>query len=264
MSKLQSLGRAHGFKDLTRGTLFFEIKRILEAHQPAAFLLENVYNLEKHDEGRTFAVIRRSLEEELGYTFFYRVIDASGWVPQHRKRLFMVGFHLGLGVRPEDFVFPEPPGERPGLSDILEKRPPARYILGDGTWATLQRHKQRHEEAGNGFGYGLIKPPYKGKTTRTLMARYHKDGSEILVYRGKDKNPRRLTPLECARLQGFPEDFQQMFARKNGEQPVSDSQAYRQFGNSVPVPLVADIAQQLVKVLKKKLGEVECEKRKTA
>lgn len=244
VSKLQSLGRQHGFADPTRGTLFFEIKRIISNRQPKAFLLENVKNLEGHDGGKTFAVIEKALRS-LGYTLSVQVIDAAGWVPQHRERIFLVGFHSSLGVKEGEFVFPTPPAKRVDLTEVLEPRVNGKYVLGDAVWKTLQRHKAYHESKGNGFGYGLIKRPFKGKTTRTLSARYHKDGSEILIDRGTGKNPRRLTPLECARLQGFPADFQQMFSA-GVEHPVSDTQAYRQFGNSVAVPLLTDIAGAIV------------------
>lgn len=244
VSKLRSLGRQHGFADPTRGTLFFEIKRILASCKPKAFLLENVKNLEGHDGGKTFATIETTLKG-LGYTVSTKVIDAAGWVPQHRERIFLVGFHPSLGVKEGEFKFPEPPSSRIDLTEVIWGRVDKKYILGDRVWKTLQRHKEHHESIGNGFGYGLIKKPYKGKTTRTLSARYHKDGSEILIDRGKGKNPRRLTPLECARLQGFPDSFQEMF-EPGAEQPVSDTQAYRQFGNSVAVPVVTDIAGAVI------------------
>ena len=250
VSKLQSLGRQHGFADPTRGTLFFEIKRILESHQPKAFLLENVKNLEGHDGGKTFGVIEKALRG-LGYTLSIKVIDAAGWLPQHRERIFLVGFHPDLGVAEGEFVFPGPPPQRIDLTEIIDSRVDKKYILGDGVWKTLQRHKAHHEAIGNGFGYGLISKPYKGKTTRTLSARYHKDGSEILIDRGKGKNPRRLTPHECAKLQGFPVEFQEMFA-PGADHPVSDTQAYRQFGNSVAVPLVTDIAREIVAMVEVK------------
>jgi DNA (cytosine-5)-methyltransferase 1 len=247
VSKLQSLGRKHGFDDPARGTLFFEIKRILKSQKPKAFLLENVKNLEGHDGGKTFKVIKEALRG-LGYTLSVKVVDAAGWVPQHRERIFLVGFHPDLGVAEGEFEFPDPPSQRIDLTEVIEARVDKKYILGDGVWKTLQRHKAHHESIGNGFGYGLILKPYGGKTSRTLSARYHKDGSEILIDRGKGKNPRRLTPLECARLQGFPDDFQMMFA-PGAEHPVSDTQAYRQFGNSVAVPLVTDIARDIVSMV---------------
>ena len=253
VSKKNSLGKPHGFDDPTQGTLFFNIKAILLKKTPKAFLLENVKNLERHDKGNTFRVITETLRA-LDYDIFYRVIDGAGWVPQHRERIYIVGFKKELGIHEfPEFYELKPPKKRPKtLADILEdpEKVPEKYILKKGTWSTLERHKKYHAEQGNGFGYGLISPPFEDKTTRTLSARYHKDGAEILIDIG-EKIPRRLTPLECCRLMGFPKKYQKFFERNEKyPQPVSDTQAYRQFGNSVVVPVVTAIAEIMVKKLK--------------
>jgi len=260
VSKKQSLGRPHGFNDPTQGTLFFNVKEIIKAKKPEAFVLENVKNLRSHDGGRTFATIMDTLENELGYTVFTEVIDASHWVPQGRQRVFLVGFRTrqvskGQKWKVEDFDFsklscPEHPIS---LSEILEESVSPKYTLGPGTWKTLERHKLHHENKGQGFGYGLISPPFGGKKTRTLSARYHKDGAEILIDQGNGQRPRRLTPLECCRLMGYPKECQDFFDLKvnHTTQPVSDTQAYRQFGNSVVVPVVTSIAELMVKELKR-------------
>lgn len=232
VSKKNSLGRAHGFEDERQGNLFFEIARILERRRPAAFVLENVKNLTSHDKGNTFAVIRKTLQEDLGYSLHWKIIDAKPWLPQHRERIFLVGF-----ARPADFEFPTPPGAGPVLSSILEEDVPARYTLSDKLWQYLQDYAAKHAALGNGFGCSV----FDGSgVARTLSARYHKDGSEILISQGAGRNPRRLTPRECARLMGFPD------AWKIG---VSDTQAYRQFGNSVAVPVVSAIAREVVNAL---------------
>ena len=226
--KYQSLGREHGLKDKTKGTLFFDIVRILEHHRPDAFLLENVKNLKSHDKGRTWEIIMGALENDLRYHVQARVLDARLLVPQHRERVFIIGFR-----EPLKFEWPELEDRKPKLKDILENEVDEKYTLTDGVWRALQRHAERHRKKGQGFGYGIGDPE---GTSRTLSARYYKDGAEILIAQ-KGKNPRRLTPRECARLQGFPDDF---------EIPVSDTQAYRQFGNSVAVPLVEKLAEQVV------------------
>ena len=233
VSSKNHLGRPHGFKDATQGTLFFDICRIIRAKQPEAFLLENVKNLKSHDKGNTFRVIVKTLEQELGYDIHYKVIDASPVVPQHRERIFIVGFKT-----PTAFEFPELKDKRPKLADILEKKVDKKYTLLDGTWNALQRHLAKHRAKGNGFGYNLAD---KNGIAKTLSARYYKDGAEILIPQ-KGKNPRRLTPRECARLMGFKESF---------KIPVSDNQAYRQFGNAVVVPVVKTVAKQMVKCLTK-------------
>lgn len=257
VSKKNSLKRPHGFDDPTQGTLFFNIKEILRVKRPKAFLLENVKNLVRHDKGKTFEIISKELDN-LGYKWKYRIIDAAGWIPQHRERTYIVGFRNPMnedGDSITDFsLFDsiQPPKKRLyTLADVLEDKVPEKYTLMENTWNTLIRHKAYHAAAGNGFGYSVITPPFEEQTTRTISARYHKDGAEILIYQGKNKRPRRLTPLECSRLMGFPEDFQKLFSRDpNVQQPVSDTQAYRQFGNSVAVPLVSEIAEGIVKVLK--------------
>jgi len=173
VSKKKSLGMPHGFEDKTQGTLFYEIARILRNKKPEAYFLENVSNLEHHDQGRTFTVIRETLEE-LGYSFYYRKIDARHLLPQHRERVFMIGFR----DRTLDFVFPEIPELNPKLKDILEKNVPEKYTLTDHLWKYLQDYAKKHRAKGNGFGFGLADP--EGRT-RTLSARYYKDGSEILI-----------------------------------------------------------------------------------
>ena len=231
VSSKKALGRKHGFEDETQGTLFFDIVRIIREKKPRAFLLENVKNLKSHDKGNTFRVIMKKLREDLGYDVHYRVVDASSVVPQHRERIFIVGFK-----RPMDFAFPKLIGNRPKLAEVLEKSVDKKYTLTDGTWKALQRHKKAHEKKNQGFGYTLAD---KNGIANTLSARYYKDGAEILIPQGK--NPRRLTPRECARIMGFPEKF---------KIPVSDNQAYRQFGNAVVVPVVKEIAKSMVKVLR--------------
>ncbi len=236
VSKKNSLGRATGFEDKTQGTLFFDICRIIKAKRPKAFLLENVKNLRSHDHGRTFKVIMDSLDE-LNYSVFYAIVDGQNYVPQHRERIVMVGFdreRYGDWVNFEFFLTPKTP--KPVMKDILEKNVDDKYTLSDQLWTYLQNYAEKHKAAGNGFGYGIA--PLNG-VSRTLSARYYKDGSEILIEQ-KGKNPRRLTPRECARLQGFPDTF---------KIPVSDTQAYKQFGNSVVVPLMQNIAELIVQKL---------------
>ncbi|MDP0490181.1 MAG: DNA (cytosine-5-)-methyltransferase [Verrucomicrobiota bacterium JB023] len=234
VSKKNSLGRKHGFSDEKQGNLFFSIADIIDVHRPRAFVLENVKNLKSHDKGHTFDVIRRTLTEALGYTLYHKVIDAKSVVPQHRERIFLVGFR-----EPRWFEFPEFNEEGPKLSSILEKKVESKYTLTDHLWTYLQNYAAKHKAAGNGFGFGINGP---SDTTRTLSARYYKDGSEILIKQRKPKNPRRLTPRECARLMGYPDTF---------NIPVSDTQAYKQFGNSVVVPVVSKIAQKVVASLER-------------
>ena len=248
VSKKNSLGRAHGFEDKTQGTLFFDVARIIAYHRPAAFLLENVKNLKSHDKGRTFNTIMETLEDELGYHIHHKVIDARHWVPQHRERIFIVGFREDV---PFDFGQLDLPVASHVLGDILhpengdeEAEPPftegylatvaEKYTLTEKLWAYLQAYAEKHRAAGNGFGFGIND---RNSVTRTLSARYYKDGSEILV-KQYNKRPRRLTPRECARLMGFDMPGQSQF-----EIPVSDTQAYKQFGNAVVVPKVKAIAQ---------------------
>ena len=236
VSKKNSLGRATGFEDKTQGTLFFDVCRILKEKRPKAFMLENVKNLKSHDRGRTFKVIEESLDE-LNYEVFTAILDGQNFVPQHRERILIVGFDR---ERYRDIIFRfdiTPKEPRPVLEDILEHDVNAKYTLTDKLWEYLQNYAAKHKAAGNGFGYGLA--DFKG-VTRTLSARYYKDGSEILIPQS-GRNPRRLTPRECARLQGFPDSF---------IIPVSDTQAYKQFGNSVVVPLMENVAKLVVTKMK--------------
>lgn len=237
VSKKNALGREHGFKDETQGTLFFDIVRILDAKRPKAFLLENVKNLVSHDKGKTFKVIKGALKE-LGYSFHYKVLDGKHFVPQHRERIVMVGFDMKVFEGKEQFDFPEMPAANKAIKDILEKNIDAKYTLSDKLWGYLQNYAIKHKEKGNGFGFGLTDV---NGISRTISARYYKDGSEILIPQ-KGINPRRLTPRECARLQGYPESF---------IIPVSDNQAYRQFGNSVVTTLMQAVGKNLVKELLK-------------
>ena len=252
VSKKTSLGRKHGFDDPTQGTLFFNIKEIISKKQPKAFLLENVKGLVSHDKGKTFEIIKRTIRS-LGYDLSYRVINAIEWVPQNRERIYIVGFRKNLNINLDNFDLRlrELKGNRLyNLQDILLKKVNSKYTVGEKTWNTLKRHKERHILKGQGFGYGLIKPPFKDKNTRTLSARYYKDGAEILIDQGGQKRPRRLTPLECLRLMGFPSKYEKFFGNEN--QPVSDTQAYKQLGNSVAVPVVRSIAKLILDQLFKK------------
>lgn len=240
VSKKQSLGIATGFEDKTQGTLFFDVCRILKEKRPKAFLLENVKNLKSHDKGNTFLVILEALER-LDYSVFYRVVDGQIFVPQHRERIVIVGFDRKRYGHSIDFEFKIPEVfPKPKLSDILEPDVDDKYTLSDKLWRYLQEYAKKHRDAGNGFSYGIAPPD---GITRTLSARYYKDGSEILIAQ-PGRNPRRLTPRECARLQGFPDSFQIV---------VSDTQAYKQFGNSVVVPLMTVIAKLIID----KLDELE-------
>lgn len=245
VSKKNSLGRATGFEDKTQGTLFFDICRILKEKGPKAFMLENVKNLCSHDRGKTFQVIQESLEE-LNYEIFPQIVDGKFYVPQHRERIVIVGFDRERYGNHIDFDFRlSPPKEKPVVTDILESEPDEKYTLSDKLWTYLQNYAAKHKAAGNGFGYGIAPPD---GITRTISARYYKDGSEILIAQ-EGKNPRRLTPRECARLQGFPDTF---------KIPVSDTQAYKQFGNSVVVPLMSDVARLVISRLEA-LDRTPCE-----
>lgn len=252
VSKKNSLNRPHGFEDKTQGTLFYDVARIIRHHRPAAFLLENVRNLVSHDKGRTFETIKDVLENDLGYRIHCKIIDGRSWVPQHRERIFIVGFRedtdftfdklalpdkasapkLGSILHPEDGS--ETPDQRFVVDNIGKVNP--KYTLTNHLWTYLQNYAAKHKAAGNGFGFGLCGPD---DVARTLSARYYKDGSEILIRQG-DGVPRRLTPRECARLMGFDEARGASFTI-----PVSDTQAYRQFGNSVVVPVVKAIAAHM-------------------
>lgn len=235
VSKKNALGRPHGFLDVTQGTLFFDVARIIQHHQPEAFLLENVKNLKRHDKGRTFSTIMAVLENQLGYKVETRVISAKPWVPQGRERVFIAGFrNREVDFSFDDIVIPE--GPEPKLGSILLSEVDDKYTLTPRLWNYLQDYKKKHEAQGNGFGFGLFGPQ---DVARTLSARYYKDGSEILVDQGEGKRPRRLTPKECARLMGFER------GNRNWEIPVSDTQAYKQFGNSVVVPVVEAVAEAM-------------------
>ncbi|WP_269467412.1 DNA (cytosine-5-)-methyltransferase [Arthrobacter dokdonensis] len=266
VSKKNSLGREHGFADATQGTLFFDVARIIDEKQPQAFLLENVKNLLSHDMGRTFRVIERTLREELGYEIDYKVVNANSYVPQGRQRIMIVGFKDASAFEGVDgFTFDNLTSQvnrqgkskiiRPTMASILHPEDGtevaevpytegelasvgAKYTLTPNLWKYLKDYAAKHRAAGNGFGYGLVGPE---SVARTLSARYHKDGSEILVSRGIGERPRRLTPRECARLMGFPDSY---------EIPVSDTQAYRQFGNSVVVPAVTAVAEEMRRFIK--------------
>ncbi|MDG2130230.1 MAG: DNA (cytosine-5-)-methyltransferase [Fuerstiella sp.] len=241
VSKKNSLGRAHGFKDRTQGTLFFHLAEIIDRMQPPTLLLENVKNLRSHDKGQTWKTIQGTLEE-LGYVVFDKVIDAADYVPQHRERVFIVGFRRDIFGNTPAFGFPAvPEATRPKLRDILESRPDEKYTLSDKLWAYLQDYAEKHRRRGNGFGCSIAK---LNGTTRTLSARYHKDGSEILIAQ-RNRNPRRLTPQEAGRLMGFPEA---LVSRK--AQVVSDTQAYRQFGNAVVPAVVTAVAIHIVSVMR--------------
>ena len=252
VSKKNSLGRPHGFECTTQGTLFFDVARIIASKRPKAFLLENVKNLLSHDRGNTFAVIRQTLKDELGYDVHYRVIDGQHFTPQHRERIIIVGFREKTGFSWDDLQLQ---AEGPRLGSILHRTDGSepvlpwddnrffdhrqqlvqpKYTLTPNLWTYLQAYAEKHRAAGNGFGFGMV---YPDSVTRTLSARYYKDGSEILVWQGKNKRPRRLTPRECARLMGFPDTFRI---------PVSDTQAYRQFGNSVVMPVMQEVARIMV------------------
>ena len=241
VSKKNSLGRAHGFKDRTQGTLFFHLAEIIDRKRPPVLLLENVKNLKSHDKGQTWNTIRGTLEE-LGYSVFNRIIDAADYVPQHRERIFIIGFAQEVFGDEPDFLFPAvPEGPRPRLREILEKKVDPKYTLSDKLWNYLQDYAEKHRKRGNGFGCSVAK---LNGTTRTLSARYHKDGSEILIPQ-RGRNPRRLTPREAGRLMGFPE---QLVSRD--AQVVSDTQAYRQFGNAVVPIVISAIAEQIVRTMR--------------
>ena len=251
MTKKRALGQPDGFACNTQGTLFFDVARIIDTHRPASFILENVKNLKSHDKGNTFRIILETLEEELGYQVFTRVIDAKGFVPQHRERIFIVGFRKPTEFSWDDLSLPAP--DKLTLASIFHPQDGSeateepfttgknakvndKYILSEKLWTYLQNYAQKHREKGNGFGFGLVT---KSDVSRTLSARYYKDGSEILVSRGRGR-PRRLTPRECSRLMGFDESERIL------QIPVSDTRAYKQFGNAV-VPKVVDEVFRIMK-----------------
>lgn len=248
VSKKNALGRPHGFECETQGTLFFDVARIIKKKRPKAFLLENVKNLLSHDKGKTFAVIIKTLEEELGYRVTWKVIDSQNFVPQHRERILILGFREDSLFEWEALPFHQERVEKTRLGCILHPEDGSetdvdegryingdgkvreKYILSDKLWSYLKAYAAKHRAKGNGFGYGLVG---REDVSRTLSARYYKDGSEILIDRGPGENPRRLTPRECARLMGFPDSFKIV---------VSDTRAYKQFGNSVVYPLIKHVA----------------------
>jgi DNA (cytosine-5)-methyltransferase 1 len=247
VSKKRSLGQAEGFACEAQGTLFFDIAQILKIKRPHAFLLENVKNLKSHDGGQTYKVIMKTLQEELGYHVYPNVVDARQFVPQHRERIFLVGFREPLGFDWENVrspstvdptlavaLHPQDASEQPEKDYTIGKKAEVnkKYVLSDKLWNYLKDYAAKHKAKGNGFGYGLFEPE---NVARTLSARYYKDGSEILIKRGRG-NPRRLTPRECARIMGFPDSF---------EIPVSDTQAYKQFGNAVVIPVIEAIARSM-------------------
>ncbi len=249
VSKKNALGKPHGFECTTQGTLFFDVARIIAEKKPKAFLLENVKNLLSHDKGNTFRVIIETLRDELGYEVHYKVLDGQHFVPQHRERILIVGFKGTTDFTWDDLELPKKGSIT--MSSILHPQNGSetpeepyttgakatinpKYTLTQNLWTYLQAYAEKHRKAGNGFGFGLVG---HDNISRTLSARYYKDGSEILVSQGNAKRPRRLTPRECARLMGFPEHF---------KIPVSDTQAYRQFGNSVVMPVIREVGRIMV------------------
>lgn len=252
ISKKNSLGKPHGFLDDVQGTLFFEIVRIISAKKPKVFVLENVKNLKSHDAGKTFALILHILENYLHYYVQYRIIDGQHWVPQHRERIIIIGFREYSDFSFDSLVLPKKGlvtmnsvlhklnGAEPYIEhddnkyfDYKKNMVHPKYTLSDKLWNYLKSYASKHRNMGHGFGFSLVDD---SSIARTLSARYYKDGAEILVYQGRNKNPRRLTPRECARLMGFDDSF---------KIPVSDTQAYKQFGNSVVVPMFKFIAHEL-------------------
>ena len=252
VSKKNALNQPHGFRCESQGTLFFDVARIIAHHRPPFFLLENVKNLLNHDRGHTFRVIRDTLESDLGYHVHARVINARSWVPQHRERIFLAGFRdettfsfddmavpdSAEGPRLDAILHPEDGSEQPeeGYTEGPRAKVASRYTLSHHLWKYLQAYAEKHRRRGNGFGFGLVGPD---DVARTLSARYYKDGSEILV-RQRGKRPRRLTPRECARLMGFDRPGAAPFRI-----PVSDTQAYKQFGNAVAVPVATAVAHHM-------------------
>lgn len=240
VSKKNSLGRKHGFEDEKQGNLFFHIAEIIETHRPKAFFLENVKNLVSHDKGKTFKIIKETLEG-LEYSFHSTVLNGKHFVPQNRERTFMVGFDSRVYKYKEQFEFPELPKPSKKIKDILENKVDSKYTLTDHLWQYLQDYSKKHKEKGNGFGFGLVD---LNGTTRTMSARYYKDGSEILIPQ-TNKTPRRLSMRESARLQGYPDHFI--------IDAVSMNQGYKQFGNSVVVPLIEAIGEKIVEAIQTKI-----------
>lgn len=259
VSKKNSMGRTHGFEDEKQGNLFFAIAEIAEEKRPPVMILENVKNLKSHDKGNTWQVIQDILDKS-GYQVFHKVIDARHWVPQHRERIFIVCLRRGSFLKSEiaQFEFSETPRTAPKLKSILHASPPAKkYMLTDGLWAYLQAYAAKHKAKGNGFGYQLVGP---NDVTRTISARYYKDGSEILIDQPEWINPRRLTPAEAAKLMGFNSKFSKSLGFPGGfPQVVSDTQAYKQFGNSVSPLVVEWVGKDVKKILdlrNQRLGRV--------
>jgi DNA (cytosine-5)-methyltransferase 1 len=264
VSKKNSLGREHGFRDANQGNLFLRIIEIVELHRPRIVFLENVRNILSHDGKKTWSVIQQEFDNA-NYELYYSVISTAPWVPQKRERVFMValdreyfsipdkrglesGIDLDAGVNQEFFSFPTPPRSRPTLAKVLEPHVDSKYTLSEHLWGYLQDYAAKHRAKGNGFGYGLFSAD---DVARTLSARYHKDGAEILISQGEGQRPRRLSPREAARLMGFTGQF----ARHRGYSHdfpivVSDTQAYRQFGNSVSPDIVAAVAGSFSKLLR--------------
>ena len=249
VSKKKSLGRPHGFSDLQQGNLFFAICDIIAIKKPKIVFLENVKNLTTHDGGKTWKIIVESLEL-LGYDVKFKVINAAAWVPQNRRRVFIVAMNkrkINKKTR-DSFSFPIEPQQKIKLSSILEKTAPdKKYMLTDNLWIYLQKYAAHHKAKGNGFGYKLFGP---GDVAGTLSARYYKDGAEILIKQKGWKNPRRLTPKEAAKLMGFNSEMAKRKGFTRGfPQIVSDMQSYKQFGNSVCPYVVSEIAMEIKKVL---------------
>jgi DNA (cytosine-5)-methyltransferase 1 len=268
VSKKNALNRPHGFACEAQGTLFHDVARIIHSHQPKAFVLENVKNLVNHDKGRTFGIIEKVLKKDLGYQIHCKVIDAKSFVPQHRERIFIVGFREANSFTFEGMDLPDPM-VGPKLRTILHNtggkpekaytgrdgRAADKYTLSDHLWGYLKEYAEKHRLKGNGFGFGLFGPD---DVARTLSARYHKDGSEILIRQDRGA-PRRLTPRECARLMGFDSE-----GKPPVRIPVSDTQAYRQFGNSVVVPVVEAVARHMRHYIVEAVSNMESETRTKA
>jgi DNA (cytosine-5)-methyltransferase 1 len=263
VSKKNSLGRKHGFQDVEQGNLFFAICDVVAAKRPSVLLLENVKNLKSHDKGKTWTVIQEAIDE-LGYEMRAQIIDARSWVPQHRERIFMVCFDRKKFTKAEieSFEFPAAPKKPQSLGLILEDKPNKKYMLTDNLWVYLQNYAAKHKAAGNGFGFGLVGP---SDITRTLSARYYKDGSEILIKQPYWKNPRRLTPSEAARLMGFNSRLAKFMGFSDEfPQVCSDMQSYKQFGNAVSPLVVEAIGKQIVKVLELRRIRLATKSRKPA
>jgi len=243
VSKKISLGRKHGFDDIKQGNLFFHVAEIIKLHRPKAFFLENVKNLVSHDKGKTFKVIKETLEG-LGYSFDKRILDGKHFVPQHRERTIMVGFDKKVFGKEISFDFNKVllPEANHKIKGILDKNINAKYTLSEHLWNYLQNYAKKHKEKGNGFGFGLVD---LNGISRTMSARYHKDGSEILIPQ-KNNIPRRLSPREAAALFGYPDNF-------IIPPSISDTQAYRQFGNSVVMPLIQVVGERIIEIIKTKI-----------